>query len=65
MLREARVDEIHQALERPALAVAVVRPERLVARLGPVEQEHAEEILEAARGLEEGVALEVEDDVTG
>src|SRR5688572_3057473 len=63
ILHEPRVDEIDQVLERPTLAVAIVRPERLVARLGSVEQEHAEEILEAARGLEEGMALQIEDDV--
>ncbi len=62
---ELRVDQVHQALERPPLAVAIVGPERLVPRLGAVEQEHAEEVLEPACGLEERVTLEIEDDVTG
>ena len=59
------MNEIDEALERLALPVAVVGPERLVAGLGAVEEEESEEILEPARGLEERVAFEIEDDVAG
>jgi len=61
--RETRVNEIDQALERLALALAVVRPERLVAGFIAVQPEDPEEVFQPSRGLEEGVALEVEDEI--
>src|SRR6185503_13613321 len=65
MPREPRVDEIDERLEGKALALPIVRPEGLVPGLGVLEREGAEQVLEPAGGLEEGVPLEIEDDVAG
>ena len=63
----AALDEpVDEPLEDRPLAVAVARPERLVAHLaGVVAVAVAEEELEPARGLVERVPLEVEPDVAG
>src|SRR6185312_10319814 len=59
--REARGEEVHEALEGALLAGAVVGPERLEARRAVLLVAVAEEILQAS-GLE-GVALHVEEHV--
>src|SRR5438105_10928119 len=63
MLEQARVDEVDEVLEHPLLLAAIVRPEGGEARLAAADLGHAEEVLEAAVGLPERVALDVEEEV--
>ena len=61
MAAAALDDPVDEPLEHRALAVAVARPERLVAHLAVlVAVAEAEEVLEPARRLVERMALEVE-----
>jgi hypothetical protein len=62
---EPLVDEVHDGLEGPALPGAVMRPYGLIPWFLRILGEDAEQELEASRGLEEGVAFQIEEDVTG
>jgi len=56
-------DEVHQPLEARPLLGAVVCPDAVVTRLAVLKVDPAEEVLEAAGGLEPGIAFEVQPDV--
>jgi hypothetical protein len=58
-------DQVDEPLEAGLLGRAVLGPDAVVARLAVLEVDPAEEVLEPARGLVPGVALEVEPDVAG
>ena len=62
VLREPRVDEVDELLERRLLLLAARRPQRLERVVAVAE---APEVLEAALGVPERVALEVEEEVAG
>ena len=62
VLREPRVDEVDEPLEGGLLLLAARRPQRLERVVAVAE---APEVLEAALGIPERVALEVEEEVAG